>query len=489
MDYQYVYIVYVRDTGPKAKKDSGAIKKVYYYGQPAQVKPPDDGCGVVVLFTARRFDDTRRFRIEEGRLIEAKVRTKFVKSRFAGDGTGGEERRLDIVLVSDRTDDPTGFGTQMGFLYRGLSAKGHNIHALHFDEADNLLNLRFDWVISLGDYYQVSRLAAMGEEVAKRWIHWLPISSDDIEEGFWRRISQPSDDAPPPRHIVAMSQFGMRALMKRGLSNVSCVPHGIEMDVFKPLLMHDVDTLRREHMVDGHFVVIFVGRNTKRKRVDHLLTIFAKMLQATGNGAKIKFILKTEEKYSHISVTEFAASLDAEFGTNLKDHYLLFDEKLMAKQLNELYNMAHVGISATGGEGFGLTTLECVAAGVPVIIGRHSTSEEILNDTGQAGSLIDIEASETDNPSGVEVARAIMSVAQAVDVLLEFYKLWESGQTPNRRVVRAQVAGRYGVSTMVDLWDNLLIDLALGEDDEDGASPASYRRMTDLQDPISLPEI
>lgn len=477
-DYKYVYIVYERDVGPKAKADSGAIKAVYYYDQPAPIKPPDDGYGVVEKYTKKRVIAFRS-RIEEGSLVEVKVRAKFVKSNTMSES--GEKRILDIVLVSDRPADATGFGTQIGHLYRGLSAKGHNVHSLHFSEIDTLMNLRFDWVISLGDYYQVAKLAEMGEEVAKRWIHWLPVSSDEIEDDFWER-------AKAPGHLVAMSQFGMRALTKHGLAGVSCIPHGIEMDTFKPLIMQDVDRLRKSYSLDGQFVIIFVGRNTKRKRVDHLLTIFSKMLLAVGNASPIKFVLKTEEKYSHISVTEYVAQLDQETGTNLRDHYMLFEEDMPPSKLNELYNLAHIGISATGGEGFGLTTLECVAAGVPMVIGKHSTSEEIIGDSGRAGSLIDIVSEEKDKPSGVEVARAIMSPDQAVDVLLEYYRMWEDGQVPSRRVVRGQVSGRYGVSTMVDAWNNLLIDLALG-DESDGGTPASYRRMTDLNDAVSLPEV
>jgi len=480
-EHQYVYIVYKRDTGPKSKPDSGAIKQVYYYDQPATVRPPDEGHGVVEMFTRRRFDSVR-WRVSEGTVSEVKVRAKFVRSRLARED--GEDRRLDIVLISDKTTDPTGFGGQVGHLYRGLSGKGHNVHALHFGEIDTLLNLRFDWVISLGDYYQVDKIAEMGEEVTKRWIHWLPISSEDIEEDFWERIKSPG-------HIVAMSQFGMRVLTKKGVSNVSCIPHGIEMETFKPLIMQDVDRLRKVQGIEGQFVVLYVGRNTKRKRVDHLLSIFASMLQAAGNESPIRFLLKTEEKYTHISVTEHAAQLDAELGTNLHDHYMIFEEEMTPKQLNELYNMAHVGISATGGEGFGLTTLECIAAGVPMIIGKHSTSAEIVGESGQAGSLIDIEASETDSPSGVDVGRAIMSKEQAVDVLLEYYRRWENDEVPSRRVVRSQVSGRYSVNTMADAWDNLLIDLSLTDDTDAEGEPVSYRRVGELDedDPISLPEV
>lgn len=478
--HQYVYVIFKRDAGPKSKPNSGAIKQVHYYGQPADVKPPDDGHGVIELFTQRRFDAVR-WRVEEGRVVEVKVRTRFVKSRLSGGG--GEARSLNIVLVSDCITDPTGFGGQAGHLYRGLTGKGHNVHALRFDEIDTLLNLRFDWIISLGDYYQVAKIAEMGEEVTSRWIHWLPVSSEDIEEGFWERVKIPG-------RLVAMSRFGAQALAKHGLTGASCIPHGIEMDTFKPLVMQEVDRLRKMQGLDGKFAVLYVGRNTKRKRVDHLLEIFARVLRAIGNDAPIKFLLKTEEKYSHISVTEHAAKLDTEMGTDLRGHYMLFEENMAPKQLNELYNMAHVGISATGGEGFGLTTLECVAAGVPMIIGNHSTSAEILGDGGQAGSLIDIVSSESDSPNGVQVARAIISAEQAADVLLEYYRRWEADEVPNRRVVRGQVSGRYGVSQMVDAWNNLLIDLGLAGE-TDGEPTTAYRRVAELDggEPVSLPEV
>lgn len=476
--YKYVYVIYKKDTGPKSKKDSGEIKRIYYYDMPVEVKPPDEGYGVVGLVTKKRYDQFRH-RVEEGSIREIKVRTQFVKSspRKAGE----DSRRLSIVLVSDRLDDQTGFGTQINFLYKGLTAKDHDVHALHFDEADRLLNLRFDWIISLGDYYQVDKLHDMDENFAAKWIHWLPISHEDIDTEFWQRIKK-------PRHLVAMSRFGLGVLSKQGFSNVTYIPHGIDLSVFRPLLMQEVDNLRMEHGVDKQFIVIFVGRNTKRKRVDHLLTVFAKFIGALNNDAPVKFVLKTEEKYSHISVTEYSHKLDKEFGTNLLDHIMLFSEQMSAKQLNELYNLAHVGISATGGEGFGLTTLECVAAGVPMVIGRHSTSEEILGDTGLAGSLIDIADTVEEHPGSVKVSRAVMDTDQAVDVLLEYYRKWEDDQSPNRVTVKSQVSGRYSVNTMIDMWDGLLADLVLSEEVESN-EPVSYRRMTDLGDPISLPEV
>ena len=483
--YKHVYIVYKRDIGPKAKKDSGAIKRVYYYDQPANVKPPDDGYGVLEFFTWKTFAKDR-FRIDDGKMEEVRVRAKFVKStrvhEHSDDGTG----RYDIVLVSDKVDSSTGFGTQTNYLYRGLMAKGHNVHALHFQEADTLLNLRFDYVISLGDFYQVNGaneypdLVEMGLD---NWIHWLPISNTEIDEEFWKRIRA-------PRHLVAMSSFGHKTLTGRGFSNTTFIPHGIEMDIFRPLHMAELEKLRKSYQVADQFVVVFVGRNTKRKRIDHLLEIFAKVIESTGNDAPVKFLLKTEEQYTHINVTQYAKELDRKKDINLHEHIMLYDENVTPGQLNELYNLATVGISATGGEGFGLTTLECIAAGVPMIIGRHSTSEEILGDTGVAGSLIDISETQTDHPHGVAVGRSILDADQAVNVLLEFYKKWENDQVPNRLAVRAQVKGRYTVNSMVDAWDSLLYDLSLSKEEDEGAEEAvSYRRVADLDEPISLPEI
>ena len=482
--YRHVYIVYKRDAGPKAKKDSGSIKRVYYYEQPANVKPPDDGYGVLELYTWKSFVKDH-FRVEDGKLEEVKVRAKFVKSKVhehSDEGAG----RYDIVLVSDKVDSSTGFGTQTNYLSRGLMAKGHNVHALHFKEADTLLNLRFDYVISLGDFYQVNganEYPDMVEMGLGNWIHWLPISHTEIDDEFWKRIRA-------PRHLVAMSSFGHKALTGRGLSNTTFIPHGIEMDIFRPLHMAELDKLRKSYQVADQFVVIFVGRNTKRKRIDHLLEIFAKVIESTGNDAPVKFLLKTEEQYTHINVTQFAKELDRKKDINLHEHIMLYDETVTPVQLNELYNLATVGISATGGEGFGLTTLECIAAGVPMVIGRHSTSEEILGDTGVAGSLIDISETQTDRPHGVAVSRSILDADQAVNVLLEFYKKWENNQVPNRLVVRAQVKGRYTVNNMVDAWDSLLYDLSLSKEEDEGSEEAvSYRRMDDLEGSISLPEI
>jgi glycosyltransferase involved in cell wall biosynthesis len=57
-------------------------------------------------------------------------------------------------------------------------------------------------------------------------------------------------------------------------------------------------------------------------------------------------------------------------------------------QLNSVYNSFDVHAMSTTGEGFGITTIEAMACGVPSVVTDYTTTQELLVDNGRCGEPV-----------------------------------------------------------------------------------------------------
>lgn len=168
------------------------------------------------------------------------------------------------------------------------------------------------------------------------------------------------------------------------------VPLGVDLDVYKLADASHVAPLREKarNMIEtdafdldrfkSGFVVLNVNRNQQRKRLDLTVQFFCEwvlnkkiddaflMVQACPTG---------EQEYD-------VAQLMAYYG--LSDRLLLIypdmEYGVPEYMLAWTYRCADVGITTTQGEGFGLTTFEMMACGIPQIVPAWSALDEICED-------------------------------------------------------------------------------------------------------------
>lgn len=147
--------------------------------------------------------------------------------------------------------------------------------------------------------------------------------------------------------------------------------------VFRPLERPEI-----AHRVRGRFgipgeYVLFVSTIEPRKNVPTLLRAFRTLLD--DYRPDVKLVLAGERGWLYNEVFRLVTDL------HLKEHVISLG-RVSTEELLWLYNAAQVLVAPSIYEGFGLTPLEAMACGTPVVVSNVSSLPEVV---GDAGLLVD----------------------------------------------------------------------------------------------------
>ncbi len=165
--------------------------------------------------------------------------------------------------------------------------------------------------------------------------------------------------------VVTVSQFTKNIVVKHyGVSpdKVKVVHNGIDF-VAKPRLAHRLSSLKRA----GERVVLFVGRITLQKGPDYFLQAAKRVLELE---PKVTFVMAGSGDMEE-QVIEQAATL------GLGQHFI-FAGFLRGVELDALYQAADLFVMPSVSEPFGLTPLESLVNGTPVILSHQSGVSEVV---------------------------------------------------------------------------------------------------------------
>lgn len=171
---------------------------------------------------------------------------------------------------------------------------------------------------------------------------------------------------------VFWTKFGADQATQGGYNGpYAVVPLGVDLDIYKPM---DQDVSRKlfftpDDYADGlkdAFIVTNVNRNQPRKRFDLSISYFAEWIRSK----------EIRNAYLHLHV---APTGDIGFDCHqLASYYGIANRLILSNSevwkgvseevLARNYAIADVGFSTTQGEGWGLTTMEMMACGVPQIV-------------------------------------------------------------------------------------------------------------------------
>lgn len=189
---------------------------------------------------------------------------------------------------------------------------------------------------------------------------------------------------------VAYCQFGFeetKKAMPEVISRTSIINHGVDVNSFTALPPDVRKNLRHKflNVTDPNtFVLINVNRNSVRKQLAHTILAFREFRKEVPNS---KLYLHTAAKDTTIDLTAAVKDLGLSTKTDV-----MFPVGYAASKpfpiplLNNLYNCADAFITTTLGEGWGLTHVEAMSAGVPVICPDNTTFPEQL-DGGNRGYM------------------------------------------------------------------------------------------------------
>ncbi|EPG72561.1 glycosyltransferase, group 1 family protein [Leptospira fainei serovar Hurstbridge str. BUT 6] len=165
--------------------------------------------------------------------------------------------------------------------------------------------------------------------------------------------------------IITVSNYTKRILMERySVPEYKIYPihNGVEFELDRNLLRKNKSTENQERLV------LFLGRITFQKGPDYFVRAAKRVLEVADN---VRFVMAgTGDMYARM--IEMAADL----GIGKYFHYTGF---LSKEETRQLYSMADLYIMPSVSEPFGLSTLEAMSGGVPVILSKQSGVGEVVN--------------------------------------------------------------------------------------------------------------
>lgn len=277
-------------------------------------------------------------------------------------------------------------------------------------------------------------------ERVKRTIEYQ-LNNAEFEESFTWVAHVPLDGHPAPADWsqffkevdvpVAMSQYGHERFKQ-------------DLGVQTPIIPHAVDYREVKDMEHEDFIVGTVNRNQPRKQYPRLIESLGKFYELAGKPDDVRFYLHCD--YNDSSGWDISTYLDR-FG--IKDVTEPYEGTVTRERLMELYNLFDVFVSATGGEGFGLTTVEAMSQETPVIITDYTTSEELVlgGSPSPRGCLVPVESYSYGHPEFSEVRRGLVDTDRFANILLEYYE-------DRERCKREGSSAREWVTSELD-WDSV----------------------------------
>ena len=157
------------------------------------------------------------------------------------------------------------------------------------------------------------------------------------------------------------------------------VPHAVNGDIFKPQMVEKTRQVMKETLHEDDiekFRFFWNNRNARRKQSGTLIWWFKEWLDKHDLHNKAQLLLHTDPNDPHgQDLNHIMEHLE------LKDRQVLLStQKVAPEQLSFMYNMCDCTINISDAEGFGLSTLESLSCGVPIVVNMTGGLQEQVTD-------------------------------------------------------------------------------------------------------------
>ena len=292
-----------------------------------------------------------------------------------------------ILVISDHALSTSGVGVQTRHLINGLIKKGvwsfRQLGAAIKHSDYNVINVNKDFIIKPIDGFgnkDMLRSILITEKpdailifTDPRFFTWLFEMEDEIHQVcpiLWWHVW---DNRPTPRfnnwmyeatdNINCHSYLTYEMCSEDFPEKTNFIPHALPDEMFFELPESD-KTLYKEKILGDkkdNFVVFWVNRNARRKRPGDLLYAWKLFIDKTEKKDAVLLIHSDPFDREGVNMPEIIRLY------NLENNVIISTDKIDFKEMNILYNIADATINISFAEGFGLSTLESMQAGTPII--------------------------------------------------------------------------------------------------------------------------
>ena len=398
-----------------------------------------------------------------------------------------EKVKKKVLVLSDHALSTSGVGVQTRHLLNGLIEKGEwsfrQFGAALKHTSYETVVVNEDLIIKPIDGFgspDLIRVALATEKpdailifTDPRFFIWLFEMEDEVHQMcpiVWWHVW---DNRPTPRFNDTLYQSTDLLNCHSYLTYEMCkenfpektnfVPHAVPDNIFHPLDSKQIE--KSKAMLLGEdkkddFVAIWVNRNAKRKRPSDLLASW-----------KV-FLDNLEKKHGHRDATLILHTepLDPE-GPNLfmvaeqldiEENLVFSRDRLEFDKMNVLYNISDICINCSYAEGFGLSTLDAMQTGTPIVAAKTGgLTRQVVDhrDGSENGVAVDIDVKTLVGSQQVPyIYEDYTTPENLANAYMKIYEMSKDERELLSKKVRDYVASEFNMQNTIDLWHETLSD-------------------------------
>lgn len=312
-----------------------------------------------------------------------------------------------------------------------------------------------------------------------RFYQWLFQMENEVHKKMPILYNTIWDNYPPPLYnkpayeacdfLGCINKLTYDIVCKMGFEDRAMyIPHGVKPDEYKPIYEKTEKEIKLSYFGVDHkdsFVMFYNSRNAMRKRTGNVIMAFKEFRDGLPEEDRDKVLLlmhtppkDKEGQDLHVILRDFGLVGSVKFS----------DKRVNPTVMNEFYNMSHVTISMSSEEGFGLSILESLMAGTPVICTKTGGMQDQVLDpeTGdEFGFCLEPQASSL---IGSQITPYIwqdhLDPSFTAGKIREMYYDWKSDPDGYKErwageKARASMLKRFNLNKIQDIWLNKTIEV------------------------------
>jgi glycosyltransferase involved in cell wall biosynthesis len=393
--------------------------------------------------------------------------------------------KIKIFTIGDHPFSPSGVGNQTRYIMDGLlktgkyqivSFGGAIQHPNH--DPQKTEEWGEDWVIwPVDGYGNPEQVRAMVRQqkpdilwfmTDPRFYGWLWQIENEIRAQVPMVYYHVWDNYPYPRfnqpwyesndHVACISKLTYDIVQTVAPTvGSSYIPHAVDEEYFKPLPPEEVMTFRKAKNLEDKFVCFWNNRNARRKQSGTLIWWFKEFLDRVGKDNAV-LIMHTDVKDQHGQDLEaILHELDL-----LNGEVLFSREKIGLPDLAMCYNVADLTINIADAEGFGLSTLESLSCGTPILVNMTGGLQDQITDGEGNWFGIGLEPTAKaiiGSQSVPYIYEDRINKEEFIEALTKLYEMSPEDRAALGAAGHQYVQKNFAFADFIEKWDELLTNV------------------------------